>query len=126
MSDRPLHAGATDAAAARQARFHRSVVDEVATAVAENDVVVVGMAWNPHVPKARQALSAAGIEHAYLEYGNYASGWKPRLAIKMWAGWPTFPMVFVKGQLVGGNSDVRQALEDGTVQALLDGERAAG
>jgi len=105
--------------AARDA-FHRDVIEEVKTAIARDPVVVVGMAWNPHVGKVRQALKAAGIEHTYLEYGNYLSGWKPRLAIKMFVGWPTFPMVFVRGTFIGGNKDTTAALADGTLRALLN------
>ena len=121
MSDRPLHdpAKATAAVLAKQASNQADTLREVIAAVQANHVVVVGMAWNPHVPKARQALDEAGIAYTYLEYGNYISGWRQRLAIKMWSGWPTFPQVFVKGALVGGNTDLRAALADGTVKALL-------
>jgi len=88
------------------AGFHRGVVDEVAAAVARDPVVVVGMAQNPVVKAARKLLAAEGIAYTYLEYGSYLSGWKQRLAIKLWAGFPTFPMVFVDGVLVGGHSEV--------------------
>lgn len=84
------------------ASFHRSVVDEVATAVARDRVVVVGMAQNPFVKKARKQLDAWGVAYTYLEYGSYVSKWKERLAIKLWARFPTFPMVFVDGVLEGG------------------------
>jgi len=47
-------------------------------------------------------LSEAGISYHYLEYGSYFSQWKRRLALKMWTGWPTFPMVFRDGVLLGG------------------------
>ena len=33
--------------------------------------------------------------------------WRKRLALKMWTGWPTFPMIFVDQQLIGGNSDLK-------------------
>lgn len=119
---RPLHAGAaTPAAASARDGFHRSVVDEVAKAVAENSVVVVGMTVNPSVKKARAALDAQQVPHVYLEYGGYLGMWKERLAIKMWAGWPTFPMVFVRGHLVGGNSDLRALIAADGLRPLLDG-----
>ena len=109
----------------RQAAFHRDTVDAVREAVETNNVVVVGMAWNPHVAKARKALDQAGIPYVYLEYGNYLVGWRKRLAIKLWSGWPTFPQVFVAGQFIGGNTDVRSFLADGTLQGLLDETHAA-
>ncbi len=94
--------------------FHSSVVAEVITAVASNDVVIVGMAQNPVVKKARRALDEAGIKYAYLEYGSYFKGWKSRLAIKLWSGWPTYPQVFVKGKLVGGCDETVKALQEKT------------
>jgi glutaredoxin-related protein len=88
------------------AAFHRGIVDEVAAAVSRDRVVVVGMAQNPVVKKARQLLDAEGVRFTYLEYGSYLSKWRERLAIKLWAGFPTFPMVFVDGVLVGGHSEL--------------------
>jgi glutaredoxin-related protein len=103
--------------------FHADVVREVAQAVAEAPVVVVGMALNPHVRNVKRALSAAGIEFRYLGYGGYLSQWRPRLAIKLWSGWPTFPQVFVRGVLLGGEDLTVAAIADGTLAARL---RAGG
>lgn len=121
---RHLHTAATPAAQTAMASFHAPIVEEVRAAVAANRVVVVGMAWNPVVKKARRILAEEKIDYAYLEYGNYISGWKQRLAIKMWSGWPTFPQVFVQGALVGGAADLQAALKDGTLRTLLEGSRA--
>lgn len=90
------------------ASFHRSVVDEVAATVARDAVVVVGMAQNPFVKKARALLDEAGVKFTYLEYGSYLGKWKERLAIKLWAGFPTFPMVFIDGVLMGGFSELEK------------------
>ena len=97
----------------RVAGFHRPVVEEVATTVARDHVVVVGMAQNPFVKQARKLLERKGTKFTYLEYGSYLSKWKERLAIKLWAGFPTFPMVFVDGTLVGGKSDLEKLVSDG-------------
>jgi len=124
----PAHVGQiphAPSATAMLGSYHRDTVEQVADLVQQHDVVVIGMAWNPHVPKARKLLDQAGILHQDLDIGNDTNMWRQRLAVKLWAGWPTFPMVFVKGQLVGGASDVKAALADGSLQALLDGERAA-
>ncbi|HEY6461666.1 MAG TPA: glutaredoxin domain-containing protein [Polyangiaceae bacterium] len=95
--------------------FHADVVRDVNEAVRRDPVVVVGMAQNPHVRNVRKALDAAGVTYTYLEYGSYFSQWKERLAIKLWSGWPTFPQVFVRGTLVGGEDLTKQALADGTL-----------
>ena len=94
----------------RIAGFQADIVKEVQAAVAANEIVVVGMRQNPFPKKARKLLDAAGRAHRYLEYGSYMGGWRRRLALKMWTGWPTFPMVFVKGVLVGGAADLEKFL----------------
>lgn len=115
MTTRPLLASEKISAEADAvtASFHRELVDEVAATVARDRVVVVGMAQNPVVKKARQLLAAEGIPFTYLEYGSYLSEWKRRLAIKLWAGFPTFPMVFVNGTLVGGHRELLKLKEAG-------------
>ena len=95
------------------------IVAEVQAAVAKHAVVVVGMAQNPAPRKARKLLAAAGVAHEYLSYGSYLSQWRKRNALKMWTGWPTFPMVFVKGTLVCGADDLEQLIENGELSKLL-------
>lgn len=107
------------AAAEKMSSRHAETIREVEKAIADNAVVVVGMAQNPHVMKVRKALEAAGIQFAYLEYGSYFSGWGRRLAIKLWSGWPTFPQVFVRGVLIGGEDLTKAALADGTLRERL-------
>ena len=92
------------------------IVKEVRDAVAANDIVVVGMAINPAPRRARRALDAAGIPYKYIEYGSYFRMWRPRTTLKMWTGWQTFPMVFVKGVLVGGASDLEKLIASGELR----------
>lgn len=98
------------------AQNNRDIVDEVAAAVAKNDIVVVGMAQNPSPKKARKLLDAAGLKYQYLEYGSYFNTWRRRNALKMWTGWPTFPMIFIKGQFIGGADDLEKLLASGEVK----------
>jgi glutaredoxin-related protein len=34
----------------------------------------------------------------------------------MWTGWPTFPMIFIKGVLIGGAADLKRLLDSGEVK----------
>ena len=95
------------------ASYRSDIVKEVQAAVAANEIVVVGMRMNPFPRKARKLLDAAGLAYQYLEYGSYLDGYRRRLPLKMWTGWPTFPMVFVKGVLVGGAEDLARLIEKG-------------
>ena len=95
------------------------IVKEVQAAIAAHDVVIVGMAINPAPRTARKLLDAAAIPYKYLEYGSYFREWRRRTALKMWTGWQTFPMIFVKGVLIGGASDLRALLASGELQKML-------
>ncbi|MEJ8859480.1 glutaredoxin [Variovorax robiniae] len=97
----------------------QTLVREVMAAIAANDVVVVGMAMNPHPKRARKALDQAGVAYKYLEYGSYLGQWRDRNALKMWTGWPTFPMVFVKGVLVGGATEVQKLIASGELKTMI-------
>jgi monothiol glutaredoxin len=103
----------------RIARHQAETAQQVQQAVANHAVVVVGMGQNPHPRRARRALDAAGISHHDLDYGNYFSGWRRRNALKMWTGWPTLPMVFVRGTLIGGADDVIKLIDSGELKRLL-------
>jgi len=97
------------------ANYRSDMVKEVQAAVAANAIVVVGMRMNPFPKKARKALAAAGLAYKYLEYGSYLGEWRRRLALKLWTGWPTFPMVFVKGVLIGGADDLARLIASGEI-----------
>jgi glutaredoxin-related protein len=103
LDESHLHPAIRDAVA----RSHESIVLEVQTAIARHAVVVVGMKSNPFVGKARAVLDAAATQYHYMEYGSYLSQWRRRNALKMWTGWPTFPMVFRDGVLLGGHKEVK-------------------
>lgn len=103
------------------AASHADIVDEVIAAVAAHDVVVVGMKQNPFPRKVKKALTAHGTAFHYLEYGSYLNSWRRRTALKMWSGWPTFPMVFVHGVLVGGADEVAKLIGSGAWDTLVKG-----
>lgn len=101
-----------------------TVLEEVEAAIAGQDVVVVGMRQNPFPRRARKLLDEHGVRYRYLEYGSYLSHWRQRLKLKLWTGWPTFPMIFVKGVLIGGFQDLQRLVDAGELTALLAKPRA--
>ena len=115
LDDTRLHPAIRD----KVANLNADIVHNVQAAAASNPVLVVGMAQNPFCRRARKALAAASVAHQYLEYGSYLSQWRQRNALKMWSGWPTFPMVFVKGSLVGGFNELNKLLTSGELKRLL-------
>jgi len=101
------------------ANLHVDIVHNVQSAAASNPVLVVGMMGNPHCRRVRRMLDDAGIAFKYLGYGSYLGQWRQRGALKMWTGWPTLPMVFVRGALVGGADDVKKLIDSGELKRLL-------
>jgi monothiol glutaredoxin len=45
-----------------------------------------------------------------------------RTAAKEYAGWPTFPQVYVRGEFVGGNDIVTEMLYSGDLRQMVYGE----
>jgi monothiol glutaredoxin len=116
LEESRIHKGAR----AQISDANRDIVEEVERAIAENDVVVVGMKLNPHPKRALGAFEKAGIACRYMEYGSYTGQWRRRNALKMWTGWPTLPMVFVKGTLIGGANETIALIESGELKRLLE------
>lgn len=115
LSEERVHPAIREQLAAR----NREIVEEVEQAIAAHDVVIVGMKTNPHPKRAGAALKKAGIAYKYLEYGSYMGPWRKRNTLKMWSGWPTLPMVFVKGVLVGGANETLALLANGELHKML-------
>ncbi len=103
-------------AAAESHAFHRDFVDEVKAAVARDRIVVIGMGQNPVVRRAKKMLNEAKLPFTSIDHGNYLTGYRRRLAIKMWTGFPTFPQVFVEGTLIGGARELGKLLAAGNLK----------
>lgn len=99
------------------------MVDEVEALIQKHPVVVVGMSQNPFPRRARKLLDSQKIAYEYVGYGSYLSQWRKRLPLKLWTGWPTFPMIFVNGTFIGGYEDLRRLVSSGELRALLTGPR---
>ena len=96
--------------------YQSDLVEQVKDAVAENRIVVIGMRYNDSVYRARKSLTKAGLDFTYLEYGSYVKGWYRRLALKIWTGFPTFPMIFIDQKLIGGHSDLKKLLAENQIK----------
>lgn len=98
---------------------HRQLITEVEQAIEQHPVVIVGMAQNPFCKKVRKHLKDAGIRYHYIEHGSYFKSWQQRLTLKMWMGWPTFPMVFINGEFIGGCAETKNLIASGQLDTLL-------
>ena len=63
------------------------------------------------------ALNAIGKPFAFV---NIFEDQEIREGLKVYSNWPTFPQLYVKGELVGGSDIVVEMYNSGELQALLE------
>lgn len=90
--------------------------------IADNPVLVY-MKGTPDFPQcgfsaqAVAALKACGKEFAYV---NIFEDPEVREALKTYSNWPTFPQIYVNGELIGGSDITLEMYHSGELKALLD------
>jgi monothiol glutaredoxin len=57
--------------------------------------------------------------HVSYKTFNILSDDEIREGVKVFSKWPTYPQLYVKGELVGGNDIVSEMLNNGELQELL-------
>ncbi len=63
------------------------------------------------------ALNAIGKPFAFV---NIFEDQEIREGLKVYSNWPTFPQLYVKGELIGGSDIVVEMYESGELKKLLD------
>ena len=94
-----------------------------------NNTVVLYMKGTPQFPqcgfssKAAQVLQACGLQE-FLAVNVLAD---PEIfeTLKHYANWPTFPQLYVKGELIGGSDIMIEMYQKGEMQTLLEESKAA-
>jgi monothiol glutaredoxin len=89
--------------------------------IAENTIILY-MKGSPKLPQcgfssqASQALMTIGEKFAYVDI---LANPEIRANLPKISNWPTFPQLFVKGELVGGCDIMMEMYQSGQLQALL-------
>lgn len=85
--------------------------------------VVLFMKGTPDFPqcgfsaRTSQVLKSLGVEFGHV---NVLADPEIRVSLPKYSNWPTFPQLFVKGELVGGCDITVEMYESGELQKLLD------
>lgn len=85
--------------------------------------VVLYMKGTPQFPQcgysatAAQVLKACGLNDFYAV--NVLADQEIFFGLKDYANWPTFPQLYIKGELVGGADIMREMYQSGELQRLL-------
>ena len=87
----------------------------------EGNRVVIFMKGTPQSPqcgfsmRASQALAACGVDFAHVDV---LADPEVRQSLPRYSNWPTFPQVFINGELVGGCDIVMEMYQSGELQRL--------
>ena len=99
-----------------------SAIDDRIRQQIQGDDVVLYMKGTPVFPmcgfssQVVQILSNTGVP--FQSY-NILDDMELRQGLKEFSNWPTFPQLYVKGELVGGCDIVREMYEAGELQQLM-------
>jgi len=103
------------------------VMDRIKDQV-ESNAVILYMKGTPQMPmcgfsmRTVEALKSCNREFAFV---NVIVDMEIRENLHRYAEWPTFPQLYINGELIGGCDIVMELAESGELQAIVDGAAAA-
>lgn len=103
------------------------VMDYIKQTVEQNPIVIF-MKGSPDFPqcgfsmRTAEALKACNVEFAYVDVLAQP---EVRGNLPKYSNWPTFPQVFINGELVGGCDIVLEMYQKGELQEMAQSAAAA-
>lgn len=88
----------------------------------ESNRIVLFMKGSPDLPQCgfssriSQALQACGAEFAYVDV---LANPEIRANLPQYANWPTFPQLYIDGELIGGCDIAMELFESGELQKMV-------
>lgn len=98
------------------------VMDRIKEAI-ESNTVILFMKGTPEFPqcgfssRTSQALSECGSEFAFI---NVLAEPEVRENLHRYANWPTFPQLYIGGELIGGCDIVMEMYENGDLKKAIE------
>ena len=107
--------------------IHVDTIEKIKKQISENTVLLY-MKGSPKMPqcgfsaRAVQCIDACGVAFAYVDI---LANPDIRQTLPQYADWPTFPQLYVKGELIGGSDIIAEMYEQGELELLLREATAA-
>ncbi len=104
------------------------VMDQIKEQIASHDILLY-MKGSPKLPqcgfssKAVQILMSCGEKFAYVDILENP---EIRANLPAYANWPTFPQLWIKGELVGGSDILIDMYNSGDLQKMITDAGAEG
>lgn len=96
-------------------------IEKIKKQIAENRILLY-MKGTPKMPqcgfsaRAAQCIEACGVDFAYVDILENPD---IRQTLPHYADWPTFPQLYVKGELIGGSDIIAELYQQGELESLL-------
>ncbi len=97
------------------------IITQIKQQIADNAIILY-MKGSPKFPqcgfsaRAVQCISACGVDFAYIDV---LANPEIRQTLPQIANWPTFPQLYVNGELIGGSDIIAEMYEQGELEPLL-------
>lgn len=99
-----------------------SDLNEVITGLINSDDNFLFMKGTPDFPQCGFSANVVGIlNHLGVEFKSFdiLTNQDIRQGVKEFSNWPTYPQLYVKGKLVGGNDIITEMYESGDLAEVL-------
>ncbi len=103
-----------------------NTLERIKSAIADNTIVIF-MKGTPDFPQCGfsaqtvKALKACGAEFGHVDV---LANPDIRAELPKYANWPTFPQVYINGELIGGCDIVMELYQSGELQTMIDAAMA--
>ena len=99
-----------------------TIIEELENQVKENPILLY-MKGSPEAPQCGFSSKASQILIAYgkpFSFVDILSNPEIRANLPQFSNWPTFPQLFVNGELIGGCDIISELHEAGELQTIID------
>jgi monothiol glutaredoxin len=101
------------------------VIERIKSQLSSNPVLLY-MKGTPDFPQcgfsaaAVRALTASGANFSHV---NIFEDPEVREALKQYSNWPTYPQLYINGELIGGSDIILEMYKNGELQKVLEGAK---
>jgi monothiol glutaredoxin len=96
-------------------------LEKIKQQITEN-VILLYMKGTPKIPqcgfsaRAVQCIEACGVDFAFVDI---LANPDIRQTLPQYSDWPTFPQLYIKGELIGGSDIIAELFQQGELETML-------
>jgi monothiol glutaredoxin len=105
--------------------MNQETLTKIKSQIDANPIIlyIKGTVENPQCGFSSKAIRALQACKAEFVTVDVLANPDIRAALPHYSNWPTFPQLYIKGELIGGCDIIMELLESGELQTLISGEK---